>query len=324
MPRPQRVVIVSDIHYASAAEQARDGYEQRVIPHRVARSLAWAYRHYIWLRHPLRHNHLLDRFLAAAGEAEAVVGVGDYSCDSAFVGVSDEAAFQSVAECFGKLRGAFGDRFEPTLGDHEIGKGALFGGAGGLRLASYRRATGELGMRPCWRRELGGHVLLGVFSSLLALPVFEPETLPEELPQWRELRRAHLAEIDRALASLDPRQKLILFCHDPTALPYLWDETALPRHAPQLERTVLGHLHTNLVFWQSRVLAGMPEIGFLGQSVRRMSRALRQARVWRHFRPKLCPALAGIELLKDGGFLSLTLAADSQPTGRWQFHPIPR
>jgi hypothetical protein len=324
MPRPQRVVILSDIHYASAAEQAREGYEQRVIRHRVVRSLAWAYRHYIWLRDPLKHSHLLDRFLAAAGEADAVVGVGDYSCDSAFVGVSDDAAFQSVAECLGKLRGAYGDRFEATLGDHEIGKGTLFGGAGGLRLASYHRATGELGIRPCWCREVGNHVLLGVFSSLLALPVFEPETLPEELPQWRELRRAHLADIDRALASLDPRQKLILFCHDPTALPYLWDETALPRHAPQLERTVLGHLHTNLVFWQSRVMAGMPEIGFLGQSVRRMSRALRQARVWRHFRPKLCPALAGIELLKDGGFLSLDLSGDGQSPSQWQFHPIPR
>jgi hypothetical protein len=50
------------------------------------------------------------------------------------------------------------------------------------------------------------------------------------------------------------------------------------------------------------MLAGMPQVRFLGNAVRRMTGALREARNWRPFKPRLCPALSGIELLKDGGY----------------------
>jgi hypothetical protein len=39
-----------------------------------------------------------------------------------------------------------------------------------------------------------------------------------------------------------------------------------------------------------------------------MTTALNQARCWKHFRPVLCPALAGIELHKRGGYLTLKLS----------------
>src|SRR5262245_31287515 len=100
------------------------------------------YRRHIWLRDPFAHNHLLDRFLTDTAGADLAVANGDYSCDSAYVGVSDPAALQSAEECLGKLRATFGTRFHGTIGDHEIGKKTLGADAGGLRLASYERAVG--------------------------------------------------------------------------------------------------------------------------------------------------------------------------------------
>jgi hypothetical protein len=56
----------------------------------------------------------------------------------------------------------------------------------------------------------------------------------------------------------------------------------------------------------------MPAITFLGNSIRRMSTALHEARLWRHFKVRLCPALAGIELLHDGGYLQLMLDPEGE------------
>jgi hypothetical protein len=44
-----------------------------------------------------------------------------------------------------------------------------------MRLASWRRAIDELGLRSFWKHELGNYVLQGVVSSLVALPVFSPD-----------------------------------------------------------------------------------------------------------------------------------------------------
>jgi hypothetical protein len=54
-------------------------------------------------------------------------------------------------------------------------------------------------------------------------------------------------------------------------------------------------------------MAGLPPIRFLGNAIRRMSEALSRARAWKQFRLRLCPSLAGIELLKDGGYLELRI-----------------
>ena len=59
--------ILSDIHYASAAEQARGrDFEFRRIANPLARGFAKVYRRFFWLREPLSQNHLLDRFLETA------------------------------------------------------------------------------------------------------------------------------------------------------------------------------------------------------------------------------------------------------------------
>ncbi len=185
----------------------------------------------------MQKNHLLDQFLKHGMRAEFVIANGDYSCDSAFVGMSDDAAFQSAQECLGKLRDKFAPNFRAVFGDHELGKLSLFGGRGGMRVASFHRAQNELGLEPFWQMELGNYVLIGVVSSLIALPIFEPDTLPEERAEWMRLREIHLGEIRNAFSNLKPEQRVILFCHDPTALPFLWEEEMVRAKLPQLEQT---------------------------------------------------------------------------------------
>ena len=321
----RRLGILSDIHYASAPEQARgDDYEYRDLRNPLLRTVLMLCRRFIWQRHPVRQNHLLEAFLSRAGPLDLVVANGDYSCDSKFVGVSDDAACQSARECLALLRARFGPKLRATLGDHELGKVSFFGMRGGMRLASWRRATGELELSPFWQERLGNYVLMGLVSSLVALPLFEADMLPEERPEWERLRAEHLAEVRRAFAGLRPGQRVLLFCHDPSALPFLSREEAVRRGLPQIEHTIVGHLHSQWVLRQSRLLAGMPRVSFLGHTPRRYTAALRHARLWRPFRVRLCPSLAGLELLKDGGFYTAELDCQGERPARFQFHRLGR
>jgi hypothetical protein len=321
---PHTLHVVSDIHYGCEAERRRGDYEVLAIPQPGRRLAVKLYRHFIWMRHPFAHNHLVDRFCDAARAADLVVANGDYSCDSAFIGVSDDAACQSARECLAKLRAAFGDRLHATLGDHELGKLALAGGQGGLRLASWHRATGELALQPFWRRDLGSFTLLGVTSTLLALPIYERESLPAEWPDWQRLRAEHLDQINATFAALEKDRRLILFCHDPTALPFLAGLEPVRQRLGQIALTIIGHLHTNLVYHPSQWLAGFPPVHWLGPSIRRYTTALNQARAWRPFRVRLCPALAGIELFKEGGHLSLHLDDNDRQPVTVRHHRLPR
>lgn len=318
-----KLAIVSDIHYACAGEQARgDEFELRGITNPLQRLFIRLFRYFVWMREPLRQNHLLDRFLEQTGPVDLVVANGDYSCNSAFVGVSDDAACQSVRDCLGKLRSRFGERVRANFGDHELGKLSFFGGQGGMRLASWRRATEELSLKPFWRVDLERYVLLGVASSLVALPVFEPDTLPEEWPEWERLRAELMMKIRAAFGELEPQRRILLFCHDPTALPLLWREPAVRAKLPQIEQTIIGHLHSGLILWKSRRLAGMPTIHFLGHTPKRLTTALHEARHWRPFRVRLCPSLAGIQLLKDGGYLTAELDLQGPKPATFQRHHL--
>ena len=104
-----------------------------------------------------------------------------------------------------KLRRKFGSNFRAVFGDHELGKVSFVGQQGGMRLASWLRAREELGLQPFWRLDIGRYVLLGVTSSLIALPVFEPDTLPAR-EKVASIRREHLLEIRPALLSLEQNQ----------------------------------------------------------------------------------------------------------------------
>ena len=318
------LAVVSDIHYAGALERARNNYCLGAIGNPLRRLAVHCYRHVYWMRDSFAHNELLEQFINRAGHADIVVANGDYSCDTAFVGVSDDASLSSAAECLARLREAFGERLLATIGDHELGKMPLGAMKGGLRFASWNRTIGDLSLRPFWLRRAGRRVLIGVTATLIALPVHESEALADELRLWREVRTAHLAEIRSAFQELDPHERVILFCHDPTALPFLWEETVVRAKASQIECTVIGHLHSPFVYWQSRVLCGMPAISGLGHTVKRLSGALRQARYWKPFNVVLCPSLAGIELLKDGGFLTMAIDPKSDQLASVSRHRIRR
>jgi len=322
---PVTVVILSDIHFAGAAERARSNYfELRSVANPLLRFFIRIYRHFFWMRQPMNQGAQLDRFLAVVRPADYVVANGDYSCDSGFVGVSDDAAFESVQECLRKLRDRFGDRIHFNIGDHELGKLTFFGSKGGMRLASWRRTVELLGLKPFWQLTVGNYVLLGVASPLIALPANQPDAMPEEWPEWMKLRDAHLAEIRATFDELNPEQRILLFCHDPTALPFLWREASVRRRLPQIEQTIIGHLHSRLILWKSRLLAGIPPIRFLGNSVRKFTSALHAAHHWRAFRVRLCPALSGIELLNDGGYYAVEIDPTAKCPAQFKFHPLPR
>jgi hypothetical protein len=320
-----KIAILSDIHYAGAAERARgNDYEFRSITNPLLRMFLRFYRHFVWMRKPLDQAPQLDRFLREIAPVDYVVANGDYSCDSGFVGVSDPAAFQSAHECLGKLRAKFADRIRFTIGDHELGKLTLLGGQGGMRLASWTRSTETLGLQPLWKLNLGNYLLLGVCSSLIALPANQPDTLPEEWAAWLKLRETHLAEIRATFDALQPQQRVLLFCHDPTALPFLWREDSVHQRLPQIEQTIIGHLHTRLVLWKSRLLSGIPPVRFLGNSVRKFTSALNEAHHWWPFHVRLCPALSGIELLNDGGYYIVEIDPAAKLPAQFTFHPLPR
>ena len=318
------VAILSDIHYAGAAERARgNDYELRAIANPLRRSTVRIYRHLSGCAVRLNKDRSSTVF-CRVGPVDYVVGNGDYSCDTGFVGVSDPAAAESTQECLGKLRAQFGESVRFVIGDHELGKLTFFGAIGGLRLASWRCATATLGLQPYWQLAVGQYQLMGVTSPLIALPANQPDALAEEWPEWLRLREAHLAEIRAAFDALTPDQRVILFCHDPTALPFLWREESVRRRLPQIEQTMIGHLHTQSILWKSRMLSGMPPVRFLGHSIRRMTAALHEAHHWRPFNVRLCPSLSGIELLNDGGYYTMHLDPAASRPARFTFHPLPR
>ena len=320
MTTTHRLLLVSDIHYASDAEKARRDFRLAGVENPAARLLLRAFHHVVWERDPFAHNHYLDRFLAHAGNADGVIANGDYSCDSAFVGVSDAAARESALTCLGRLRAACGGQFRAVIGDHELGKRSMVGGLGGMRLESWRRTVADLRIEPAWRQEIGRYVLIGVASSVLALDLFAGDLLNEERAAWEEVRAQHWREVRAIFSRLDSSQRVLLFCHDPSALPFLGRDDVVRARLGQIEQTIIGHLHTPVVLWKSRLLAGMPQLNFLGHTVRRLSGALHEARHWRAFRVRLCPALAGIELLKDGGFYAVDLDPSASVPARFELH----
>jgi hypothetical protein len=325
MSRPFHLAILSDVHYAGPREQAEgDDYEIRAIKNPCLRFGLNLYRQHVWLRHPLRQNGQLDRFLDTVPTVDYVIANGDYSCNTSALGLSEDDAMESAQLCVEKLRHKFGDRLRLNFGDHELGKLRLMGTRGGLRLKSWERGIADLGLQPFWRLELGHYVLFNCVSTLVALPVFEPDMLPNERATWEQLRAAHLAEVRSAFASVQPHQRILLFCHDPTALPFLARDEVVQSKLPQLEQTIIGHLHSNLYLRLGGLLSGMPVLRCFGHSIQRISTALNQARHWRPFRVKLCPSLAGIQLLNDGGFLTVELDAEAHSPAQFQLHSLRR
>ena len=76
------------------------------------------------------------------------------------------------------------------------------------------------------------------------------------------------------------------------------------------------------MLWQSRLLAGLPVINFLGHTPRRLSSALREARHWKPFKILLCPSPPGMQLFKDGGYYVADLDPEASRPARFTFRPL--
>ena len=325
MSRRFRIAILSDVHYAGPTEKAEgDDYEHRVIENPLLRFALRQYRRNVWLRYPLQQNGQLDRFIADVPEVDYAIANGDYSCNTAAVGLSADGAMESASECIGKLRRKFDARLRLCFGDHELGKLRLMGTRGGLRLESWRRGIEQLSIQPFWKIELGNYVLFNCTSTLIALPVFARDMLPDERSAWEKLREEHFAEVRAAFAGLRPEQRVLFFCHDPTALPFLCRDDIVRAKIPQIEQTIIGHLHSSLYLRASQILSGVPVMSFFGHSIHRMSVAVNQARHWKPFHVRLCPSLAGIELLNDGGYYTADVDEEAKSPAKFLFHPLRR
>lgn len=297
------LLVVSDIHRAGAAEQARRGFDERSVSNPWLRTFQRLYRRHVWLADSMAHNGKLGDILQQVPGPDRVVANGDFTLDTGFVGISDDAALESAGEVLAMLRGAYGDGVMAVMGDHEIGKKSFMGGAGGVRRASLERAESELGIPRLWHEDFAGWRWIGVTSTLAGWPVFREETPEDELEWWERAHREHLGEIEERFRGGGSR-RILLFCHDPTALPFLMRLPGVREALPRVAATVIGHLHTPLVLGVGRMLAGMPRVTGAGHTVRRISTALNEARCWKAFRVVLCPSPPGIQLLKDGGYLT--------------------
>ena len=317
------LLVLSDVHRSGPGEQARRGFDSQAVANPFLRTFQRVYRRHVWLEDPMAHNHLLGEILRRVPDPEWVVANGDFTLDTAFVGVTDDAAFESAAEALAELRSVYGTRLRCTIGDHDLGKKSFVGGAGGVRRRSLERCESDLGLPRLWQLDFPGWRWIGVTSTLAAWPVFRPETLPEEMSWWEAEHARHLLEINDLFAGATAAGlKPVLFCHDPTALPFLHRLPGVTAALPRIGATVIGHLHTRLVLRMARLLAGIPRINWAGHSIRRYTSALSQARCWRTFRVTLCPSPTGVELLQDGGYLT----ADWPPPGaavQFRKHGLP-
>jgi hypothetical protein len=318
-----RLLVVSDLHLAGPRERMRRAHEAKAIGNPLLRLVARAWRQGFWLKDPLAHNDKLDRIVALNPDPEVVVANGDYTVNSAFVGISDDASCESAGQCLDTLRSAYGSRLLACVGDHELGKHSLFGGQGGPRFESWRRVVSRLRIEPWWRRDFGKFAFIAVPSTLMALPAFEPELLAEERPLWHAERERVVREVAAAIAAVGPDRRIVLFCHDPTALPHLLAIPEVSAAMDRLEATVIGHLHSPFILATARRLAGIPHIRWAGSSVRRYTGALRQARAWRAFRIVFCPSPTGAEFFKDGGWLTAEFDADRGGPIQWTTHRLP-
>ena len=304
-----RILIVSDIHYASSQEKLENENNLKIIQNPFFKIIAIIFRNFFWMKDPFAHNGKLLHFLAAAPDADMVIACGDYSCGTGHIGVMHPSAKASVLTCLNLFKERFGCRFLPICGDHEIGKKGLFSDKGGFRLTSWDICQEELKIRHLWHRQIGIYHLIGISSPPIILSNALKEILAEEKEQWQQLRKKYMKEIETHMCMVPSNEKIIFFCHDPTALPYL-KESPIINHLLERKRitlTIVGHMHTDIILKVSRILSGMPAIHFLGNSISRMSSALHQAKVWKEFNMVLCPSLAGCQWAKDGGWLELNL-----------------
>jgi len=305
------ILVISDIHYASDPELARGpDHELDGISSASKRKLLGLIRRHVWIGNPFLSRTLLKQILSQPLECDLVVALGDYGLDPEYMGVADPIVYSNVSECLNLLRSHFGEKFVGLIGDHELGKRNVTGEIGCMNLKSWHISVTDLGLKPFWVLRISPWIFIGITSSLIALPNLMGDVIRTELPEWENLRKKHVDQIRQAFINAPSDHKIILFCHDPTALGFLWEDDIVRARLPNVALTIVGHLHSRAILTQSKILAGIPPLKFLGHTINRYSHALHLAKRWWDFKVNICPAPFGLKLLRDGGYLIVKLPFD--------------
>jgi hypothetical protein len=203
------------------------------------------------------------------------------------------------------MRELFPDRTRFIFGDHELGKYDTNTRKGGIRIESLYRGEQQLGIRSFWNEEMDGFRLIGINSSLFTLDLFLPEALEEEIPAWREHRERHMNEVIQAFEKLEPTARVLLFCHDPSALSVVAELPEVKARIGRIERTVLGHLHAPALLKLAQLLPHVPRWNPKYPVARIVAKGLRGVKSWAAFNPIVCPSTFGAGHHLTGGILFL-------------------
>ncbi len=306
-----RLSVISDIHVLGPGEHEfdRDLFvelgAQRHWVNATWRRILHRIRRRFWNWHPEFRRAC---FLRALEEIEAyhpdwVVANGDYGGDTHGVGLSDEATYESAAGVITLIREIFPDRCHFIFGDHDIGKYSTGKRQGGIRLASLDLGEQRLGIRSFWHEQIDDFDLIGINSSLITLDYFLPEALTEEIPEWQRRRQQHEEQLIETFEQLPDSARVILFCHDPSALGLLIHNPAVKARLEQIELTILGHLHEPRLLTLMQRLPQLPSWRPRYPVARIITEGIRSARTWTAFKPIVCPSPFGAGHHISGGVL---------------------
>lgn len=306
-----KLAVISDIHVLGPAELARANESYGILGSdlpplkRGLRRGLYRMRRRLWNGHlQWRHTAFMRALDEVAGfRPEWLIANGDYGGDYGGVGLSNAATFDSAALVVNLIRERFPERSRFVFGDHDLGKYSTVMREGGIRLSSLERGEQHLGIPSFWHERDDEFHLIGVNSSLFTLDLFLPEALAEEIPQWKRLREAHITEVSQAFHGLAPRSRVILFCHDPSALTALSQIPVIRRRLPQVELTVIGHLHSPTLLWMARYASRLSRWRPRYPVARIVAHGLEGARSWNLFNPVVCPSTFGAGHHVSGGLL---------------------
>lgn len=315
-----RLAVISDIHVLGPGEYEKDrDVEANLGAGRGPLRTAW--RHFLhgarrrfWNWRPESRRSCFFKALAdiQAYHPDWLIANGDYAGDAGGVGLSDEATYESAAGVITLIREIFPDRCHFIFGDHDIGKYSTAMQQGGIRLASLDLGEKRLGIRSFWHEELEHFQLIGINSSLITLDHFLPEALTEEIPEWENRRQAHHAQLLETFDQLDPTARVVLFCHDPSALGVLIEEPLIAAKRHQIELTVLGHLHEPRLLTLVQRMPRLPNWKPRYPVARIISEGIRNAKTWSLFNPVVCPSPFGTGNHLSGGLLFIEKDKDDR------------
>lgn len=308
-----RLAVISDIHVLGPAELALAnasyedlGSEPHALKRRWRRGL-YRVRRRLWNGH-LEWRH--TAFLRALDEVDAfrpewVIANGDYGGDFGGVGLSHTATFDSAALVIDQIRRRFPDRSRFVFGDHDLGKYSTVLREGGIRLSSLEAGEQHLGIPSFWHEVDEGYHLIGVNSSLFTLDLFLPEALAEEVPEWQRRRTTHIEQVTGAFEALPSGVRVILFCHDPSALTALAQIPSVRARLGQVALTVIGHLHSPSLLAFARYGSRLSKWKPRYPVARIVASGLEGVRTWALFNPVVCPSTFGTGHHVAGGLLLL-------------------